>query len=132
MRITPHGTFTTQLTRFPRIFPVNCYLVREDDGFTLVDTAISGSAPAIIAAARMLGAPITRIALTHAHGDHVGSLDALHTLLPEAAVLIGARDARFLRGDMRLDPDEPQDKLRGGFPRCTTRPTRELRPGDRV
>ena len=32
---------------------------------------------AILAAAEALGAPIRRIALTHAHGDHIGSLDAL-------------------------------------------------------
>jgi len=46
------------LTRFPRLFPfpVNCYLVREDDGLTLIDTGISGSAPAILAAARPLRA----------------------------------------------------------------------------
>src|SRR5688572_17385785 len=100
MKITYHGDALVQLTRFPRLFPVNCYLVREDDGLTLVDAAIPGSAPAILAAARSLGAPIVRIALTHAHGDHVGALDALHAALPGAEVLIGARDARFLAGDM--------------------------------
>ena len=132
MQITEYGSTLVQLTRLPRLFPVSCYLVREDDGFTLVDTAISGSAPAILAAARSLSAPIVRIALTHAHGDHVGALDALHALLPTAEVLVSARDARFLDGDMRLDPSEPQVKLRGGYMRCATRPTRLLAPGDRV
>jgi glyoxylase-like metal-dependent hydrolase (beta-lactamase superfamily II) len=120
-----------ELTRLPRIFPVNCYLVREDDGLTLVDAAIPGSAPAILAAARNLGAPIVRIALTHAHYDHVGSLDALHQALPDAEVLISARDARFLAGDRSLDPDEGR-KLRGSWKTCMTRPTRLLAPGDRV
>ena len=41
-----------------------------------------------------LDAPIARIVLTHAHGDHIGSLDALHELLPDAEVLISSRDAR--------------------------------------
>src|SRR3954462_14899259 len=104
MRIIRHGTYLVQLTLLPRLFPVNCYLVREDDGFTLVDTTLSFRAKAIYAAAQQLGAPIKRIALTHAHTDHVGALDALHALVPSAEVLISARDARFLVGDMRLDP----------------------------
>jgi glyoxylase-like metal-dependent hydrolase (beta-lactamase superfamily II) len=132
MRITHHGTSLIQLTRYPRVFPVNCYLIREDDGLTLIDTGLSGSAAAILDAARALGMPIQRIVLTHAHGDHLGSLDALHQLLPEAEVLVSARDARFLAGDMRLDPDEPQTKLRGWYQTITTRPTRLLSDGDRV
>ncbi|WP_129677626.1 MBL fold metallo-hydrolase [Candidatus Chloroploca sp. Khr17] len=132
MRNTTYGAYLTQLTRFPRVFPVNCYLVREDDGLTLIDTGIPGSAPAILAAAERLGQPIRRIVLTHAHGDHLGSLDALHQLLPAAAVLISARDARFLAGDRHLDPDEPQTPLRGGYQTTTTRPTATLSDGDRV
>lgn len=132
MKTTRHGHFLVQLTRFPRVFPVNCYLVREEDGLTLIDAALPRSAPAILAAARELGAPIVRIALTHAHGDHVGSLDDLRSALPGAEVLLSARDARFLGGDMTLDSDEPQAKPRGQYVTKQTRPTRTLAPGDRV
>jgi glyoxylase-like metal-dependent hydrolase (beta-lactamase superfamily II) len=132
VKTTTHGDTLIQLTRLPHVFPVNCYLVREDDGFTLIDTAIGGSAPAILAAAKEAGAPIVRIALTHAHGDHAGSLDALHAALPEAEVLVPEREARFLAGDRTLEPDETKGKLRGGFKTCATKPTRVLRPGDRV
>jgi glyoxylase-like metal-dependent hydrolase (beta-lactamase superfamily II) len=129
MKITRHGSNLIKLTR---MWVMNCYLVREDDGLTLVDTTIGGSADGILAAARAEGAPIVRILLTHAHNDHVGSLDALHAQLPEADVLITARDARFLHGDKSLDPGEPQVKLRGGYPVCQTTPTRLLQPGDHV
>ena len=132
MRVTQHGAYLTQLTRLPRVFPVNCYLVREDDGLTLIDAAIPGSTKSILEAARNLGQPIKRILITHAHGDHVGSLDALHEALPEAEVLVSARDARFLKGDMSLDPDEPQTKLRGAYQTVKTQPTRLLQDGDRV
>lgn len=132
MKTTVHSDTLVQLTRFPRLFPVNCYLVREDDGLTLIDTAIGGSTPAILAAAEKMGAPIVRIALTHAHGDHVGSLDALHAALPQAEVLVPAREARFLAGDLSLEPNETQGKLRGGWKTCTTEPTRLLQPGDRI
>lgn len=129
MHIQHHGAHLIQLER---LMFVNCYLVRENDGFTLVDTGMGGSAKAILDAAAQAGAPIKRIVLTHAHLDHVGSLDALHALIPAAEVMISARDARFLTGDKRLDPTEPQTPLKGGYPQVTTVPTRLLHPGDTV
>jgi glyoxylase-like metal-dependent hydrolase (beta-lactamase superfamily II) len=132
MRITNHGRYLVQLTRYPRLFPVNCYLVREDDSLTLIDTGLSGSATAILEVASGLDMPIRRIVLTHAHGDHIGSLDALRQLLPQAEVLISARDARFLAGDMHLEPGEPQTKLRGDYRTSATQPSRLLYDGDQV
>lgn len=114
MKITTHGNYLFQLTRWPLLFPVNVYLVREADGLTLIDAGVPGSTKAILAAARDIGAPIVRIALTHADDDHVGSLDALHAALPEAEVLMSPESAERLRGRRR------------------TRPTRMLQPGDRV
>ncbi|HLJ35645.1 MAG TPA: MBL fold metallo-hydrolase [Ktedonobacteraceae bacterium] len=128
MKITSHGSNLIQLT-FLKF--VNCYLVRENDGFTLIDTGI-GAARQIVQAAQKFDLPILRIVLTHAHDDHVGSLDALHELLPEAEVAITARDARFLTGDMSLDASEPQDKLRGGYHIRKTRPSRLLHEGDHI
>ena len=124
MRVTAHGQYLHLLTRLGLM---NSALVREADGFTLVDTGIPGSAPALLKAAADLGAPIRRVVLTHAHDDHVGSLDALHAALPEAEILISGRDARLLRGDLGLDPGEPQTLLRGGLHGAKTVPTRLLR-----
>jgi glyoxylase-like metal-dependent hydrolase (beta-lactamase superfamily II) len=132
MKITPFGANLIQLTLYPLLFPVNFYLVREDDGFTLVDTGLPGSTDAILAAAQAHGASIRRIVLTHAHMDHVASLDALHAALPDAEVLISARDARFLAGERSLDAAELQGKLRGSYQTCQTKPTRALAPGDRI
>src|SRR6266567_2140400 len=100
MKVIP---VNTNLFRLRHLGFVNCYLVREDDGFTLIDTGASGEAKLIFQAAQKLGTPIVRIILTHAHVDHVGSLDALHEMLPDVPVLISERDARFLVGDMSLD-----------------------------
>jgi glyoxylase-like metal-dependent hydrolase (beta-lactamase superfamily II) len=129
MKTTRH---TPNLVRLTRLGAVNAYLVVEDDGLTLVDTMIPRSQDAILAAARDLGRPIARIVLTHAHADHVGSLDALAAALPNATVAISTRDARFLAGDKSLDPDEPQSKLRGGYPELATKPGLLLDAGDRV
>ena len=101
MKVT---AFSNNLYQLTRLVAFNCYLVREDDGFTLIDTNMGGQAQAIMQEAGKLGLPIARILLTHAHVDHVGSLDALHGALPDVPVMISERDARFLTGDKSLTP----------------------------
>lgn len=128
MKVTAFSNNLYQLTQWGF---VNCYLLREEDGFSLIDTALN-QAPAIMQEASKLGLPITRILLTHAHGDHVGSLDALHEALPRVPVAISERDVRFLSGDKSLDASEPQVPLRGGYPICKTRPELLLHEGERV
>jgi glyoxylase-like metal-dependent hydrolase (beta-lactamase superfamily II) len=53
---------------------VHMYLLRADDGWTLVDTglALPGLAELLEDAVRELDAPIVRIVVTHMHPDHVG------------------------------------------------------------
>ena len=114
----------TNVTRISRFGFVNAYLVSEDDGLTLVDALVPRSAKVVLRAAEELGAPIVRIALTHAHGDHIGSLDELVAALPGVEVLISERDARLLHKDKSLDPGEPQRKLRGSYPGARTQPRR--------
>jgi len=121
-----------EVTRISRLGFVNAFLVREDDGLTLIDTTITGSAKAILSAADELGAPIVRIALTHAHDDHVGSLDALAGKLPDAEVIISTRDSRLLRRDRSLDPGEPQRKLLPMVTKVKTTPSRTVEAGDRI
>jgi glyoxylase-like metal-dependent hydrolase (beta-lactamase superfamily II) len=129
MKVT---AFSNNLSQLTRLIAFNCYLVREDDGFTLIDTNMGGQAQAIMQEASKLGFPIARILLTHAHVDHVGSLDALHQALPDVPVMISERDARFLTGDKSLDASEPQVPLKGGYPVVSTKPTRLLHEGDRI
>lgn len=133
MKSTEYGGRLVQLTRYPKVFPVNVYLVREEDGFTLVDTGLSGSEEAYLAVARELGGEIRRIALTHAHGDHTGSLDALREALPEADVLVPGREASFLRGDLELTPEEQRlGDLKGWWTVAEVEPTGEITAGDLV
>ncbi len=125
MKTTPITPTLTQLTRFRF---VNAYLVREDDGFTLVDTTVARGGDALLAAAQQAGAPIRRIALTHGHGDHVGSVDELKAKLGGGVeVLLPELDARIHAGDKVVD-----GKLTGSWPKLKTVPDVRLRPGDRV
>ena len=107
---------------------VNAFLVREDDGFTLVDTTLPRGAGELIAAARGAGAEIKRIALTHGHGDHVGSLDALRQQLGQSVeVLMPDLDARIHAGEKVVD-----GKLPGQWPKLATTPDVRLTGGERI
>lgn len=110
---------SSRLSFLPRLFPVNVYLVEEEDGLTLIDAGMPFSYKGILKAAGSLGKPITRIILTHAHGDHVGALDRLHEALPDAEVCISSRDALLLKGDASLLPHEPQTPVRGSVPKAS-------------
>ncbi|HEY8858726.1 MAG TPA: hypothetical protein VIM27_04685 [Gaiellales bacterium] len=66
------------LTRLTRLGFVNAYLVSEDDGLTLVDTMISGSAPGILAA------------VAPALVEHLGGEPEAHPQLRHAASLLRA------------------------------------------
>ena len=116
------------LIQLNRLRFVNAYLVREDDGFTLVDTTVGGGAEALIAAAQSAGDQIRRIALTHGHGDHIGSLDALKQRLGDSVqVLLSDLDARIHAGESVVE-----GKVPGGWPKLETVPDVRLTGGERV
>jgi glyoxylase-like metal-dependent hydrolase (beta-lactamase superfamily II) len=96
------------LTRIVHRRVFNCYLLAELDGLTLVDTGPAGAAPKILEAVRVADSPLRRIVLTHAHGDHVGGLDALVKALDgELEIIVGRRESALLAGDFTLAAGEP-------------------------
>jgi Metallo-beta-lactamase superfamily len=117
MRIRTVSDTTTQVTRYGF---VNAYLVRDGDGFILVDTTMN-AADQLIAAAP--GA-IRCIVVTHGHRDHVRSLDALKEKLPDVPVHMSAIDAAIHAGE--------RPKTKGMWPKLRTKPDMLLQPGDRI
>jgi glyoxylase-like metal-dependent hydrolase (beta-lactamase superfamily II) len=131
---------TPNITRLTLFRSINCYLVRENDGLTLVDTTMAQGATAILAQANTLGAPIRRILLTHAHMDHVGGMDAVAQKLSSVEIWMGARETGLYQQaqqglqpkQFELEAGEPQTPVRGGFPAMKVQVTHQFQDGDRI
>jgi glyoxylase-like metal-dependent hydrolase (beta-lactamase superfamily II) len=125
--------FLYQVTFMANVFPVNCYMVEEEESLTLIDAALPYSMKGILKAAETIGKPITKIILTHAHEDHVGALDKIKEALPDVPVYISVRDNRIMHGDTTLDEHEHQTPIKGGVPKkLKTRANILLKEGDLI
>ncbi|WP_404354519.1 MBL fold metallo-hydrolase [Exiguobacterium aurantiacum] len=121
-----------QLTFYAPILPINVQLIERELGLVLIDTALARNAEAILAYIEALERPLLAILLTHAHGDHVGGVDAILKAHPHAELYVSRRDARLLEGDKTTDPDERSLKLKGSLPTIHSLPDKLLDPGERL
>ncbi|WP_270996145.1 MBL fold metallo-hydrolase [Listeria seeligeri] len=121
-----------QITTFPMLFPVNCYLVLEKDSLTLIDTGILAHAKGIISLIESLHLPLKRILLTHAHGDHIGGLLAIKNAFPDALVMLGSRE-NLLVQKKEIYAFEAQKPLKGNYPaELPVKIDQTLKAGDMV
>jgi glyoxylase-like metal-dependent hydrolase (beta-lactamase superfamily II) len=79
---------------------VNTFVLRDEDGqVTLVDAGTKRAPKIVVAALEQIGVhvtDVTRILVTHAHGDHVGGLGGLRARTG-ATVAAHEREAAYLR-----------------------------------
>ncbi|MEJ6528657.1 MBL fold metallo-hydrolase [Exiguobacterium sp. USCH10] len=120
-----------QLTFYAPVLPINVQLIEHELGLVLIDTALKRNAAHILAYIEELDKPLLAILLTHAHGDHVGGVDAIKAEHPLAELFISRRDARLLSGDRSLDEEE-EHKIRGSLPTIRSTPDTLLDPGERL
>lgn len=122
-----------QLIFLPGFFPVNCYIVEEQASITLIDTGIPSSFKGIVKVINEISKPLKHILITHAHGDHVGSLVELNKAFPDIPISISTRDSKLLKGDVELEPHEQQTPIKGGIPKnINLQPNQLLHEGDQI
>ena len=117
--------------RITRYGIVNCYLVEEPEGLTVIDTMLPRSAKKILAAAEARQADRPHPAHPRPWRPHRLARRA-YEALPDAEAIISVRDAWLLAKDMSLDPGQPGGQAARDYRGAETRPDREIRPGDRV
>lgn len=88
---------------------VNCYLVRTDEGMTLIDAGLPRTGPVLDALLAHLGAhrsDIDTLLLTHGHFDHVGLARGIRAAgIP---VKVHARDVHLARHPYSYRPAAPR------------------------
>ncbi|MFN8375205.1 MAG: MBL fold metallo-hydrolase [Anaerolineae bacterium] len=80
------------------------YVLKDDDGLTLIDASVPGMAGKILADIASIGhtaRDVKRILITHAHPDHVGSLPGLKQSTG-AQVISSAIDRPVVEGRMSI------------------------------
>lgn len=85
----------------PRVRGANVYLVKHDDGITIIDTGLPGNADRIVSYVQSIGcrpSDVKTIIVTHADMDHAGSLARLKEQT-NAKVAIHEADAPILSGE---------------------------------
>ncbi|WP_020670977.1 MBL fold metallo-hydrolase [Amycolatopsis nigrescens] len=115
------------------------YLWQDQDSLTLIDTGTAGSGPAVLDAIGSLGrdpAELSRLVLTHFHGDHTGSAAEIRSW-HGAEVLAHRADAPIVRGE--APPPHPElldwewplfEQVKGHLTGPPVPTDRELEDGD--
>ncbi|MBW3659333.1 MAG: MBL fold metallo-hydrolase, partial [Actinobacteria bacterium] len=87
---------------------INCWVVRDGDEATLVDTGLSSSAANLVRLLRGVGVrreEVRRVLLTHSHADHMGAVAPLLRTGVLADVLAGEADVEAVRTGVQPDAD---------------------------
>lgn len=100
---------------------VNCFALKGADGITLVDAgtgpswgAAMGHAPAAMAATGIAPEDVSRVLITHLHGDHaLGLFDGDKARFPEAEIIVPEADFGFYGDD--ANRARTPDKKQGAF-----------------
>ena len=105
--------------------PGPCYLYRDADTYTLIDTGITGEAIRILDQLEKVGGKpeqLKQIILTHSHADHTGGHAELIDRT-EAKVLAHTLDVPVIVGDEKFQmPEVPEEEAKTWRWRSSRRP----------
>jgi glyoxylase-like metal-dependent hydrolase (beta-lactamase superfamily II) len=132
MKITQPSTYLKQISFGGSVFPLNCYLIQDEDGYTLIDTGLGFLSGRLIKAVREHGTPLRRIVITHGHMDHADGINAVQAAFPEAKLCVGQREYLLMTGDRRTVPGESGSQIGGSFYQLKLQPHCLLATGDRL
>ena len=94
------------------------YLIKDPDGLTIVDTALSFSVPRIVRQLREAGykpRDVKRILITHGHPDHAGGLPKLKRIT-RAQVVASTIDCPVIEGRRPIPVSTPLARLQRLLP----------------
>lgn len=95
---------------------VSAYVLARGSDLAVVDTGVSGSEGDILSAIETLGGQwgdVQHVILTHAHGDHTGSLEAILSNAPGAAGHAGTADLGKISAQQEINGLEDGDEVFG-------------------
>jgi glyoxylase-like metal-dependent hydrolase (beta-lactamase superfamily II) len=116
---------------------LNILAIAGEDGWSIVDTGISGSPKRIQAGLAALGVSpdaLARIYLTHHHTDHVGGLPGMRAWAPNAEIVAPEYEAEIITGKRPMDASSnPVNRAIQRFNKLSAAPVdRTVGEGDTV
>ncbi|MFW6145820.1 MAG: MBL fold metallo-hydrolase [Planctomycetota bacterium] len=105
-------------------FGTNAYVIRTRDGTACWVVDPPDGAAALVDGLRRKGRTVTRIVLTHGHGDHIAGVAAVKEAFPDAILTVPAGDEPML--------SDPRANVSAMFGLSVTAPPADqlIRPGD--
>ncbi|GEN85582.1 MBL fold metallo-hydrolase [Oceanobacillus sp. FSL W8-0428] len=116
MKIEQHNNLY-QITFLPSIFPINCFVLEQEKDLICIDMGTGKFVNEIKQMTDQTGKQLSKLILTHAHGDHVNGVPYFKKVFPDVSVGISKRDRCLLKKDFRLKADESDKPIKGGFPK---------------
>lgn len=108
-----------QITFLPAVFPINCFVLEQADNLIVIDMGTGQFVKAIQKLCKETGKKVSKLLLTHAHGDHVNGVPQFRKMFPDACIGISKRDKLLLEGRFSVRKGEPDKKVKGGFPKAS-------------
>ncbi|WP_028550111.1 MBL fold metallo-hydrolase [Paenibacillus sp. UNC451MF] len=91
-------------------FSISAWVVKSDEGLTLVDSGIPWMANGLQKCFKELQAPLRHIVLTHGHSDHVGGVKRIREQFP-VPVYVHEMEIPYMEGQLPFPGRKKAEKL---------------------